>query len=479
MVQTDADPFSIYCPACNEVFLGRRGASICPRCGMPVDALAEASLNTITFTRPGTSHADLRTQRVEKETELLALVDTDLAHYHIHSLLGRGGMGWVFLARHLHLNRACALKILTPSLIERDPEYLERFYSEGRAAAALNHPNVVTVHAIGQHQGMHYLEMEFVPGRTLQKLINEQPLLPIRATTVALGIAEGLAAAHQLGIVHRDLKPDNILISHQNTPKIADFGLAKRLHGTSSSDLPGALAGTPHFMAPELFQGVEASPASDVYALGISLFAMLTGHLPFSGNSVHALSQSIQHDPFPNVRAINPEVPLEIAECLGQMTEKSPANRPRNGVEAAQLLQAILGQVRDLESLLQESFAHEPYVHWDRDGSRYLARVILADGRRQNVYIEVSPHEIDERLLQIYSLCCPSQIRFHEQALRLNSTIPHGAIALREIEGQDYFVTLNNYPLGTADAEEIRRSVLELAAHADAIERELTGEDRH
>jgi len=446
---------------------------------MPVAGLAEASLNTVTFTRPGTGNEELRMRRVEKEIDLLQLVDTELAHYHIQTLLGRGGMGWVFLARHLQLNRACALKILSPSLILKDPEYLERFYSEGRAAAALNHPNIVTVHAIGQHNAMHYLEMEFVPGRSLQKLVQERPLLPIRATTLALGVAQGLAAAHRVGIIHRDLKPDNVLISHQGFPKIADFGLAKRLHGQTVTEVPGTLAGTPHFMAPELLQGTEATPASDVYALGVSLYVMLTGQLPFTGPDFQTLSQRIQHEPFPNVRSWNEDIPLEIGECLGRMTEKSPQNRPRNGVEAAQLLQAILGQVRDLETLLHEAFVHEEHVAWERCGDKYQARVFLPDGRSQLVHLEISRHGIEERLLQIYSLCCPAQSQFHEQALRLNSAIPHGAIALRKIEGEDYFVTLNNYPLGTADAEEVRKSVLELALHADAIERELTGEDRH
>lgn len=473
------DPLTIYCPACNEAFLGRVRNSVCPRCGMPAGELDNASLNTITFSKPGTSHFDLRAQRVEKETDLQALIDTRLAHYHVQSLLGRGGMGWVFLARHLQLNRACALKILSPTLIAKDPEYLERFYSEGQAAAALNHLNVVTVHAIGEEEGLHYLEMEFVPGRSLQKVINEQILLPIRATTVALGIANGLAAAHQLGIVHRDLKPDNVLLSHQGVPKIADFGLAKRLHSHVAAEVSGTLAGTPHFMAPEILQGMEATPASDVYALGVTLMVMLTGQVPFTGKDFHSLSQAIQQNAPPNIRQLRPDVPLELAECLGQMLEKSPANRPRNGVEASQLLQAVLGQVRDLETLLHEAFVHEPQVHWERIAGRFQARVIMPDGRSQLVTLEPSQHGIEERLLQIYSLCCPAQQQFYEQALQLNSTMPHGAIALREIDGRDYFVTLNNYPLGTVDAEEIRKSVLELAMRADAIEHHLTGEDLH
>ena len=480
MSQSAADSRSVYCPACNESFLAWSADTVCPRCGMPAGGLDAASLNTITWAHPEAAKFDLQPQRVEDEATLLALVGTDVAHYHIHSLLGRGGMGWVFLARHQQLNRACALKILSPSLVEKDPEYLERFYSEGQAAAALNHPNIVTVHAIGQHHGLHYLEMEFVPGRSLQKIVNERPLNPVRAMTVALGIAEGLGTAHQMGIVHRDLKPDNVLLTHQGQPKIGDFGLAKRLHSSSLSEVPGTLVGTPHFMAPELLQGLDATPASDVYALGISLYVMLTGQVPFTGLDIQSLSNAIQQNPMPNIRALRPDIPLELGESLGLMVEKSPANRPQNGIEASQLLQAVLGQVRDLESLLHEAFLHELHLQWERqDDHRYRVRVTLADGRGQVVYIEVSQHEIEDRLLQIYSLCCPAQDQFHEQALRLNSIMPHGAIALREVDGKDYFVTLNSYPLGTADAEEVRKSVLGLAVHADAIERLLTGEDLH
>lgn len=475
---TVQDPLTVYCPACNEAFLGRAGTSYCPRCGMPVGDLDNASLNTITISRPGENFS-LRAQRVEKDTELLAVVGRELANYQVQSLLGRGGMGWVFLARHLQLNRACALKVLSPSLIRKDPEYLERFYSEGQAAASLNHPNVVTVHAIGEFEGLHYLEMEFVPGRSLQRVVNEQTLPPVRAMTIALGVANGLAAAHGLGIVHRDLKPDNILLSHQGIPKIGDFGLAKRLHGNTVFEQAGTLAGTPHFMAPELFQGMEATPSSDIYALGVSLFVMLTGQVPFSGDDFHTLANAIQHDPVPNIRAVCPEVPLELGECLYQMLEKNPKNRPQNGVEASQLLQAILGQVRDVDTLMHEAFAHEPQVEWERSGDRLQVHVTLADGRSQTVHLEASRHEITNRLLQIYSLCCPAQERFYEQALRLNSSMPHGAIALREVNGSDYFVSLNNYPLGTVDAEEIRKSVLELATRADAIEWHLTGEDYH
>ncbi|WP_437187381.1 protein kinase domain-containing protein [Planctomicrobium sp. SH668] len=477
MSNSSADPLTIYCAACNEAFLGRTGSGECPRCGMPISGLHDAMLNTITISRPSKSEPPLI--RKGKEDDLYYLVGEVVAHYHIQSLLGRGGMGWVFLARHLQLNRTCALKILSPSLVAKDQEYLARFYSEGQAAAALNAENIVTVHAIGGFEGLHYLEMEFVPGRSLQKVIGDQQLLPIRATTIALGIADGLAAAHRVGIVHRDLKPDNVLLSHQGTPKIADFGLAKRLHSQSALMASGTLAGTPHFMAPEVLQGLEATPASDVYALGVSLFVMLTGHVPFIGKDFHSLSQAIQHEPPPNIRHIRPDIPLELAECLAMMMEKSPANRPQNGIEAASLLQAVQGQVRDLETLVFEAFDHEPQVQWKRHGEHFEVLVTMSDGRSQTVHVEVSKHEIQERLLQIYSLCCPADKEFCYSALKLNSKMSHGAIAIRNENEQDYFIALCSYPLATVDVEEIRLTVLDLAHQADAIELELTGEDRH
>ncbi len=467
---------SVYCAACNEAFSGSSTAAICPRCGMAAAQEPLSSLNTIQLSIDDLAEVS---QPLVPEDDLSHLVGKTLDRYLIRSLLGKGGMGWVFLAQHLQLNRPCALKILSPSLIRKDLEYLDRFHTEGQAAASLNHTNAVTVHAIGQADGYHFLEMEFVPGQSLQKVIEKHPLLPPRATTIALGVANGLGAGHRLGIVHRDLKPDNILLTHFGVPKIGDFGLAKRLHGKSKSEVPGTLAGTPHFMAPELFQGTPASPASDVYALGVSLFVMLTGKVPFHGRNVTDLAQSIQHDTPANLRVLIPGVPFEICESVAMMMEKAPKNRPADGIVASEVLQAVLGQLRDVESLILAAFKHEPHVEWKRIGNRFELRVTLLNGRSQLVFIETSQHDLSQRLLQIYSLCCPATAAYDRQALRMNAELPHGSVAIRDIENQEYFVALNNYPLATVDAEEIRRSVLELAMCADSIELHLTGEDRH
>lgn len=413
-------------------------------------------------------------QREEERADLLGrLLGGELDKYAIDVLLGRGGMGWVFLARHSQLQRNCALKILSPRLVASDPDFLDRFQTEGQAAASLNHPNIVTTHDIGECDGLHFLEMEFVPGRSLQQLLRQGRLAPIRATSLTMGIAQGLAAAHRAGIIHRDLKPDNVLLTHAGIPKIGDFGLAKRMH----SDVAGPLAGTPHFMAPELFQGEPASPASDVYALGVCFFALLTGQLPYARPNLNALISAVTHDPLPNVRALCPVVSLETTECLAALLEKSPQNRPRDGIEAAQFLHAILGETRDIESLLHEALDDEPHISWKADGEQFWAMVTLPHGRRQQVFIETTSHDISERLLQVYTRCGPVESGFYQEALRMNARISHGAVAIREVDGTEQFVIVNSYPRGTVDAEEIRRSVIEVAYHADAVENLLTGRD--
>ncbi|MCA8997769.1 MAG: serine/threonine protein kinase [Planctomycetaceae bacterium] len=479
MHESTLDPLTIYCPACNEGFLGRLRDPVCPRCGMSALPPDDTTMPTIVFrTAPDVLSSASGTENT-RDSHLLNLLGTEFDHYHIETVLGRGGMGTVFLARHRELTRSCALKILSPTLLEKDPEYLDRFRNEGQHTAVMNHPNIVTVHNIGAVEDLHFLEMEFVPGRSLQRIVKEQTLMPLRAATVSLGIANGLAAAHRVGIIHRDLKPDNVLMTHNGIPKLADFGLAKKVRGSSIREVPGTLAGTPHFMAPELFSGHEATPASDVYALGVTLFFMLSGELPFARSSMNDLIAAVTNDKPAEIRGLCKDIPLELCECLGLLLEKSPENRPKDGIEAAQLLLAILGQTRDLESLMREAFEGESSVDWKRDGDRYRAQVLLPDGRGQAVFIENSQHGVADRLLQIYSLCCPAMDHYYEEALRLNSSLAHGAIAIRQVDGQDYFVTLNSYPRGTADADAIRRSVLEMAMRADAVEYQLTGEDIH
>jgi serine/threonine-protein kinase len=416
---------------------------------------------------------------VAEERELRKLLGRELHVYRCRSLLGRGGMGWVYLAEHRDLGRPCALKILSPRLAAQDPDYLQNFWNEGRASASLTHPNIVTTHAIGEAEGLHYLEMEFVRGRSLQQQLEAGRLSPIKATAIIVQIAEGLAAAHQAGILHRDLKPDNVLMTHRGVPKIADFGLAKRLLPTAETVPQPYLAGTPQYMAPELFQGEPASTMSDVYALGVCYFLLLTGRLPFARSRLNDLIAAAVHQPFPSLREARPEASLEIVECVGLLTSRTPANRPRSGLEAAQLLNAVFGQLRDLEDLVHEAFDGITGITWSREGSLFRIRVTLPHGRAQIVNLESEEQLPLRGLVHIFTTCGSAQPSYYEQALRLNARVAHGGIAIRDLEGQSCFVMVDTYPRGTVDAEEIRKSVLGMAREADGIECHLTGKDTH
>jgi serine/threonine-protein kinase len=294
---------------------------------------------------------------------------------------------------------------------------------------------------------------------------------------MAVGIAAGLSEAHRAGLIHRDPKPDNVLITHRGTPKISDFGLAKKISG-GPSEAPYTLAGTPHFMAPELFHGEQASRSSDVYALGVIYFQMLTGRLPFARDSMNELMEAVVHQPTPDVRRLRPEIPLEMAECLSLMLDKSPENRPADGNGALLLLEAVQGHLRDLNTLLHDALDREPGVTWKRINGDYEVQVLLDDGRRQLVTMKNDNDTLDGEIV-IFSVCCPSRADYYEQALRLNAAIGHGALSIRDIDGVPHFVMVNTYPRATTDPEEIRRTVRDVAAHADAVEHLLTGADRN
>jgi len=436
------------------------------------DSAEAARRDTVMFIHPQAAPIE-----VPPETEHPLQPGQTLNIYHCQRLLGRGGMGLVYLARNTSLHRLCALKILSPRHTAADEEYVERFENEARAAAALVHPNVVTTHAIGRADGLHYLEMEYVPGGSLQSEIDSQVQIgPIRSTSMTVGIAAGLTIAHRLGIVHRDLKPDNVLVTPGGTPKISDFGLAKRI---LSDDAFGArLAGTPHFMAPELFEGAPATTASDVYALGVCYYLLLTGRLPFEGRTVSDVMRAILTANAPGPRRIDPDIPLDMAECATLLMNRDPQQRPRDASFALQVLQAVLGSARDLENLVYDAFHGLPGVTWEEtaDGG-FRVHLQLRNYRSQTVHIENSNHPAGERLLLIYSLCCEARPSFYEEALRLNAVMHHGGISIRDIDGRPCFVMIDTYPRATVSGEDIRRSAIDLGARADSIENRLTGRD--
>lgn len=479
-----ASTWNHYCVGCNAWFAQPSAGRLCPNCGSELMITDSASSETLLV--DSSDGALLSASPVIPDANAIPaqagdpIVGRRLHVYDVMSLIGSGAMGRVYLANHGDLHRHCAVKILSPKRGACDDDYIARFMQEGRAAAALVHPNIVTVHAVGQISGVHFLEMEFVSGRSLQQIIHDEGPLPTdRALKLAMMISDGLAAAHRDGIIHRDVKPDNVLLTKQGIAKIGDFGLAKRVLRQGGQSLVDSICGTPNYMAPELFQRQPATPSSDVYALGICLYQLLTGKLPHGNASIKDLATKGDREAMPNVRSVRPDVSLEVAECVALMTSPTPTNRPRDAIAVSQLLHAVLGHERDLESLLQEAFRHEPSISWTRHGERYELLRRMPEGRQQRVILEPSEHSVDERLLLLYSVCCPARPDFYEQALRRNSEMLHGSLALREVDGQVQFVVIDTYPRSTVDPEEIRRSVIEIAAQADRVEQLLTGADRN
>lgn len=467
-----------YCANCNSTFFQQNGFENCPECGAKVAGISVPDLQeTIVLNNLSARVAHGLPVSADLDDPIIG---TELHVYQCQSLIGRGGMGVVYLATHRDLGRQCALKILLPRLAERDPDYVQRFLQEGRAVATLNHPNIVTAHAIGEERGFRFLEMELIAGRALSRVVREDgPLTPLHATSLIAQIASGLGTAHVKGIIHQDLKLENILLTSSGIPKIADFGLAKRISADEHLSSKQYLAGTPNYMAPELFQGAPATATSDVYSLGVCFFVLLTGQLPHRGQTFNSLIQEVVSQAAPSVRDLRPDIPLEISECVALMLDKSPANRFQNGFMAAQFLTAVLGQVKNIEALLHEAFESSPHVTWKRNGQQYILEVKQTGKRKQTVFIEPSAHQMHERLLLIYSTCCDAQPEYYEEALRLNAEISHGGISIREVNGETKFVMVDTFPRTTVDAEDIQKSVMAVAQYADEIEKQLTGDDFH
>jgi serine/threonine-protein kinase len=251
-----------------------------------------------------------------------------LPGYEVQAVLGRGGMGVVYQARHLRLGRTVALKMLLAGAAATADERA-RFLREARAVAALRHPNVVQVHDVGEHEGRPYFTMEYVEGGSLaQKLAGApQPARPAAALVATL--AEAVQAAHRGGIVHRDLKPANVLLAADGTPRVTDFGLARQLQGGDEITLSGVPMGTPSYMAPEQARGQRGAvgPAADVYALGAILYELLTGRPPFRAETaVATLQQVLADDPVPPAR-LNPQVPRDLETICLKCLEKDPRRR--------------------------------------------------------------------------------------------------------------------------------------------------------
>ena len=272
-----------------------------------------------------------------------SLVGKTLGSYEILSLLGQGGMGEVYAAKDTRLDRTVALKILPPSMADV-PERRARFEREAKAVAALNHPNIVTLHSVEEADGLHFITMELVQGKPLGRLVPDHGLSPSRVFELAIPIVDAVAAAHRKGIAHRDLKPDNVMVTEEGRVKVLDFGLAKLLDptgpvqpndeisgetGTFSSPVTedGRVVGTIAYMSPEQAEGKPADHRSDIFSLGVLLYAISTGRRPFTGSSNAAVSAAILRDTPKPVHEVNTDLPREFGRVVRRCMEKDPNRR--------------------------------------------------------------------------------------------------------------------------------------------------------
>jgi HAMP domain-containing protein len=294
---------------------------------------------------------------------VLDIVGKTIGRYEIQAHIGEGGMAQVFRAYDPGIQRAGALKILKEEHCQ-DEEHMRRFLQEGKAAGALTHPNIVTIYDVGSLEGAPYIMMELLEGETLGEILAKGEKLPLEVILdCAAQIADALDYAHSKGVVHRDMKPDNIILdSKRKTVKIADFGIARIEEGNKETTMVGLMMGTPRYMSPEQASGIVVDGRSDLFAMGVILYEMITGQKAFDAESMPTLIlQIVQKNPIP-IRQITADAPVGLQKIVNKLLQKKPEKRFQNGLELKEALQRELMILREDQ---EERRAYLPFqVKW-------------------------------------------------------------------------------------------------------------------
>jgi serine/threonine-protein kinase len=276
-----------------------------------------------------------------------------LGRYQIREIIGEGAMARVFRAYDPDINRTLAIKLLK-SQLRMDSEYHSRFLREAKGAGVLSHPNIVTVFDVGEDRDHPYIAMELVEGKTLADLLNEKKVFPTRdVVEIGIQLVRALDYAHKKGIVHRDVKPGNImLVQDTTTIKVADFGIC-RIDGGDTNDATqqtqiGNVLGTPHYMSPEQVLGEKVDSRSDLFSAGVVLYQLLTGHVPFQGDTLISVAYKITKAEAPSLDKLHPELPLSLRRVVERALRKQPEKRFQNGEDFAQ---ALIGVARELNEV--------------------------------------------------------------------------------------------------------------------------------
>jgi predicted Ser/Thr protein kinase len=304
--------------------------------------------------------------------------------------MGKGGMGVVYRAREIDTGREVALKVLAPEL-SRNATYIERFRREAKAVSRLDHPHIIKVYDVGETGGVYYFAMEYLAGPTLSDVLRQRGRLPVtEAVSIIVDIADAIDLAHLHGIIHRDIKPDNIMADEGGSFRIMDFGIAHMQEGTQLT-VTGTIMGTPEYMSPEQSSGGAVDERSDIYSLGIVLYELLTGSVPFSGETAVEVLQMHRTKIPESPKLLNPDIPGRLAGVIDKMVEKNPANRYASFRHVINAIgQAIPPSVRTLVAAPTKQVQPKPVMKRERPGRRVRERVLLQTPTRVRIALASS-----------------------------------------------------------------------------------------
>ncbi len=272
--------------------------------------------------------------------------------YEIEKLVGEGGMANVYLARDTILDRKVAVKVLRGDLAG-DEKFVRRFQREALSASSLSHPNIVEIYDVGEDEGNFYIVMEYIEGKTLKQLIKKRGVLSLpEAIDIMLQLLDALASAHDSYIIHRDIKPQNIMIKESGLVKITDFGIAMALNSAQLTQT-NSVMGSVHYLPPEQASGKGSTIRSDIYSLGILMFEMLTGKVPFKGDSAVEIALKHMKEPLPNPKELNPVIPVSVENIILKATAKNPKNRYKDVREMKEDIKTCLDEERENEEKIE------------------------------------------------------------------------------------------------------------------------------